>query len=86
MESQVLNFTVDDKYGFYIKWKQNRVLKIIGKKRSAVLLEFYVKKQRDYKEGIENTNGNIEAVLLRNIKVNRRSSLNMLEDRNGKKY
>lgn len=62
---------------------QNRALKIIGKKRSAVS-EFYVKKQEDYKDSTESTNGNNEAVLLKNIKINIRGSLNMLEDKNEK--
>lgn len=62
---------------------QNRALKIIGKKRSAVS-EFYVKKQGDYKDSTESTNGNNEAVLLKNIKINIRGSLNMLEDKNEK--
>lgn len=57
---------------------------MIGKKRSAVLLEFYVRKQKDYKDDIESINGNNEAALLKNTKINI-SSLNMLEDRNMKK-
>lgn len=48
------------------------------------MLEFYVKKERDYKEGIESTNGNNEALLLKNIKLNIRDSLNMLEGKNRK--
>ena len=43
-----------------------------------------MKKQRDYKEGIESTNGNNEAVLLKHIKINIRGSLYMLEDKNRK--
>jgi len=57
---------------------------MIGKKRSAVLLEFYVRKQKDYKDDIESINGNNEAALLKNTKINI-SSLNTLEDRNMKK-
>lgn len=57
---------------------------MIGKKRSAVLLDFYVRKQKDYKDDIESINGNNEAALLKNTKINI-SSLNMLEDRNMKK-
>lgn len=48
------------------------------------MLEFYVKKERDYKEGIESTNGNNEALLLKNIKINIRDSLNILEGKNRK--
>lgn len=57
---------------------------MIGKKRSAVLLEFYVRKQKDYKDDIESINGNNEAALLKNTKINI-SSLNTLEDKNVKK-
>lgn len=57
---------------------------MIGKKRSAVLLEFYVRKQKDYKDDIESINGNNEAALLKNTKINI-SSLNTLEDKNMKK-
>lgn len=48
---------------FKLNESKTELLKIIGKERSAVLLEFYVRKQRDYKEGIDSTNGNNEAVL-----------------------
>lgn len=58
---------------------------MIGKKRSAVLLEFYVRKQKDYKDDIESINGNNEAALLKNTKINIRSSLNILEDKNMEK-
>lgn len=57
---------------------------MIGKKRSAVLLKFYVRKQKDYKDDIESINGNNEAALLKNTKINI-SSLNTLEDKNMKK-
>lgn len=43
-----------------------------------------MKKQREYKEAIEGTNGNNEAVLLKNIEINIRGSLNMLEDESRK--
>lgn len=43
-----------------------------------------MKKERDYKEGTESTNGNNEALLLKNIKLNIRDSLNMLEGKNRK--
>jgi len=39
----------------------------------------------EYKEGIESTNGNNEAVLLKNIKLNIRGSLKKLKDKNTKK-
>lgn len=53
-------------------------------KRSAVLLEFYVRKQRDYKEGIDSTNRNNEAVLRKNIKINIKGSLNTIKDKDRK--
>lgn len=69
---------------FKLNESKTELLKIIGKERSAVLLEFYVRKQRDYKEGIDSTNGNNEAVLRKNIKINIKDSLNTIEDKDRK--
>lgn len=43
-----------------------------------------MRKQRDYKEGIDCTNGNSEAILRKNIKINIKGSLNTSEDKDTK--
>lgn len=43
-----------------------------------------MRKQRDYKEGIDSTNGNNEAVLRKNIKINIKGALNTIEDKDRK--
>lgn len=43
-----------------------------------------MRKQRDYKEGTDSTNGNNEAVPRKNIKINIKGSLNTIEDKDRK--